>query len=306
MCTSSPADLLTVKAGKIDPDATEILDGKDDVAVIELNKPCPGDISVPTSQKKMPHQDTGSQKRHGIKPIVYTEEEDDSEEKPAPRPAKVWRKDPKDLRVVDITPSNYVDATCQQCYINDMPHVIQACKGYMDDYPERFYTGPGTSAELRDANENSMEDVSAFLKDFLKRQEIEGLHFLQTNSPDSEIQRLIAIAHADFPHAKFPRVITDTSEGVDGRKDCTGLLGNLHTRKALTRKSVTQVPEDKVERTFCPWCVKASGTAGPLFMHIMEHYRLVLGCSQCYRECFESSLTFRSHYWSCKGVTSSQ
>ena len=60
MCSSSPADLLVVKAGKIDPDATEILEGKDDVAVIEINKPCPSDISVPTSQKKTPHQDTGS------------------------------------------------------------------------------------------------------------------------------------------------------------------------------------------------------------------------------------------------------
>ena len=63
VCTSSPADLLTVEAGKIDPDATEILEGKDDVAVIEINKPCPGEISVPTSQKKMPRQDTGSRKR---------------------------------------------------------------------------------------------------------------------------------------------------------------------------------------------------------------------------------------------------
>ena len=86
----------------------------------------------------------------------------------------------------------------------------------MDDYLERFYTGPGSSAELRDANEGGIDDVSAFLKDFLKKQEIEGLHFLQTNSPKEEVQQLITIACADFPNARFLRIITDESEGVDG------------------------------------------------------------------------------------------
>ena len=176
----------------------------------------------------------------------------------------------------------------------------------MDDYPEQFYTRPGATTELRDANESGVEDVSAFLKDFLKKQDIEGLHLLQTNSSDVEIQQLIAIAHTEFPNARFLRIITDTSEGVDRWKYYTGLLGNLHTRRALTQKVVMQASEDKVEHTFCPWCVKASRTARPLFTHIMEHYHLVLGCGQCYRECFELSLTFWSHYWNCKGVTSSQ
>ena len=70
----------------------------------------------------------------------------------------------------------------------------------MDDYLEWFYTGPGTTAELKDANESSMEDVLAFLKDFLKRQDIEGL---QMNLPDAEIQQLIVIAHAEFPNTRF-------------------------------------------------------------------------------------------------------
>ena len=43
--------------------------------------------------------------------VIYTNEEDNPKDKPAPHPAKAWRKDPKDLRVVDISPSNYVDAT---------------------------------------------------------------------------------------------------------------------------------------------------------------------------------------------------
>ena len=60
VCTSSPTDLLTVKASKTDPDATEILEGKDDIAVIEINKTGLGEILIPTSQKKTPHQDTGS------------------------------------------------------------------------------------------------------------------------------------------------------------------------------------------------------------------------------------------------------
>ena len=184
--------------------------------------------------------------------------------------------------MLDIFPDNYVDAAHRQCYNNDTPHVVQARKGYMDDYPEQFYTRPSTTAELRDANESSVEDISVFLKDFLKRQEIEGLHFLQMNSPDAAMQQLIAIVHTEFPNTRFLRIITDTSEGVDRQKDYTGLLGNLHTQKALTQKSVTQASEDRVEWTFCPWCVKASGTAGLLFTHIMEHYHLVLGCGQCY------------------------
>ena len=155
-------------------------------------------------------------------------------------------------------------------------------------------------------NEGGVDDMSAFLKDFMKRHEIEGLHLLQQDSPKEEIPQLIKTTHADFPNTRFLRIVTDELEGVKGRKDYTGLLGNLHTQKVLTHKSVTQAPEDKVERTFCPWCIKASGTAGPLFMHIMEHYRLVLGCGQCHRECFESGLTFRSHYWNCKGITPPQ
>ena len=60
VCTSSPTDLLMVKASKTDPDATEILEGEDDVAVIEINKLGLGEISILTSQKKTPCQDTGS------------------------------------------------------------------------------------------------------------------------------------------------------------------------------------------------------------------------------------------------------
>ena len=145
--------------------------------------------------------------------------------------------------------------------------------------------------------------MSAFLKDFMKKQEIKGLHLLQQDSSNEEIQQLIETACTDFPNVIFLRVITNDSEGVEGQKDYTRLLGNLHTRKALTHKSVTQSLEDKVEWTFCPWCVKASGTAGPLFVHMMEHYCLVLGCGRCHQECFESGLTFRSHYWNCKGAT---
>ena len=208
--------------------------------------------------------------------------------------------------MVVISPGDPADVIRRQCYANDTPHVVQAHDGYMQDHLEWFYTGFSATAELRDANKGGIEDVSAFLKDFIRKQDIEGLHLLQTDSSDMGTQQLIAIARAEFPNARFLRVITNTSEGVDERKDYTGLLGNLHTQKALTRKVVPQASDEKVERTFCPWCVKASGTAGPLFTHIMEHYKLVLGCGRCHLECFESSLTFRSHYWKCKGVSPSQ
>ena len=65
-------------------------------------------------------------------------------------------------------------------------------------------------------NEGSVDDVSAFLKDFMKKQEIEGLHLLQTDSPKEEIQWLIKITHTDFPSVRFLRIITDESEGVEG------------------------------------------------------------------------------------------
>ena len=145
--------------------------------------------------------------------------------------------------------------------------------------------------------------MSVFLKDFMKKQEIKGMHLLRWDSSNEEIQQLIETAHANFPNAIFLWIITDSSEGVEGQKDYTRLLGNLHTCKVLTCKSVTLSTEDKVEQTFCLWCIKALGTAGPLFVHMMEHYCLVLGCGRCYHECFESGLTFRLHYWSCKGAT---
>ena len=208
--------------------------------------------------------------------------------------------------MVVISPGDPADVIRRQCYANDMSHMVQAHDGYMQDHPEWFYTRFGATAKLRDANEGGIENVSEFLKDFIRKQDIEGLHLLQTDSSDMGTQQLIAMAHAEFPHARFLRVITDTSEGVDGRKDYTGLLGNLHTKKALTRKVVPLASKEKVECTFCPWCVKALGTAGPLLTHIMEHYRLVLGCGRCHHECFESNLTFRSHYWNCQGVTPSQ
>ena len=65
-------------------------------------------------------------------------------------------------------------------------------------------------------NEGGIDDVSAFLKDFMKKQEIEGLHLLWMDSPKEEIQQLITIARADFPNARFLRIVTDESEGVDG------------------------------------------------------------------------------------------
>ena len=306
VCTSSPAILLEVETTKTtDPDATEILESDDNVAVIEINQPHLIGASASSSLKKASCSDNGGRKRRGIKAVVYTEE-GDVEDKPILRPAKSRRKDSKDLKVMAILPGDPADVIRRQCYGNDTPHVIQAREGYMQDYPDRFYTGFGATAELRDANEGGVEDVSEFLKDFIRKQDIEGLHLLQTDSSDMGTQQLIAMARAEFPHARFLRVITDASEGVDGRKDYTGLLGNLHTKKALTRKVIPLVSKEKVERTFCPWCVKASGTAGPLLTHIMEHYRLVLGCGRCHRECFESSLTFRSHYWNCQGATSSQ
>ena len=89
--------------------------------------------------------------------------------------------------------------------------------------------------------------MSAFLKDFMKKQEIEGLHLLWTDLPKEEIQQLIKIARANFPNVRFLRIITDESEWVKGQKDYTGLLSNLHMQKVLTHKSVTQAPEDKVE-----------------------------------------------------------
>ena len=100
-----------------------------------------------------------------------------------------------------ISPGDPVDIIRKQCYANNMPHVVQAHDGYMQDYPERFYTGFGTTAELRDANEGGIEDVSKFLKDFIRKQDIEGLHLLQTDSSDMGIQQLIAMARAEFPHA---------------------------------------------------------------------------------------------------------
>ena len=96
-------------------------------------------------------------------------------------------------------------------------------------------------------NEGGIDDVSVFLKDFMKRHEIEGLHLLWQDSPKEEIQQLIKTTHTDFLNARFLRIVTDELEGVEGQKDYTGLLGNLHMQKALTHKSVTQVPEDKVE-----------------------------------------------------------
>ena len=64
-------------------------------------------------------------------------------------------------------------------------------------------------------NEGSVDDVLAFLKDFMKKQEIEGLHLLQMDLPKEEIQQLIAITRTNFPNARFLRIITDESEGVD-------------------------------------------------------------------------------------------
>ena len=144
--------------------------------------------------------------------------------------------------------------------------------------------------------------MSAFLKDFMKNRRSKVC--TSSDSSNEEIQQLIETACTDFPNAIFLQIITNSLEGVEGQKDYTGLLSNLHTHKVLTHKSVTPSTEDKVEWTFCPWCVKVSGTAEPLFVHMMEHYCLVLGCGRCYHECFESGLTFRLHYWNCKGATS--
>ena len=149
--------------------------------------------------------------------------------------------------MVEISPGNYADSAHQQCYLSNTPHIVQASKGYMEDYPELFYTSPSSSAELRDVNEGSINDVSAFLKDFMKKQEIEGLYLLWLDSPKEELQWLIEIAHTDFPNTKFLRVITDKLEGVEGQKDYTRLLSDLHTQKVLSQKLVIQAPEDKVE-----------------------------------------------------------
>ena len=81
--------------------------------------------------------------------------------------------------MVEISQGNYVDTVHQQCYLSNTPHVIQACRGYMEDYPEQFYTGHSNSAKLRDVNEGGVDDMSAFLKDFMKKQEIEGMHLLR-------------------------------------------------------------------------------------------------------------------------------
>ena len=105
--------------------------------------------------------------------------------------------------MVVISPRDPADVIHRQCYANDTPHVVQACNGYMQDHPEQFYTGFGATAELRDANEGGIEDVSEFLKDFIRKQDIEGLHLLQTDSSDMGTQQLIMMAHAEFPHARF-------------------------------------------------------------------------------------------------------
>ena len=41
---------------------------------------------------------------------------------------------------------------------------------------------------MRDVNESGINDVLTFIKDFMKRQEIEGLHLLQQDSSKEEIQ----------------------------------------------------------------------------------------------------------------------
>ena len=69
---------------------------------------------------------------------------------------------------------------------------------------------------MRDVNECGVDDVLVFLKDFMKKQEIEGLHLLQLDLLKEEIQQLIKIAHANFPNTTFLRIIMDESEGVEG------------------------------------------------------------------------------------------
>ena len=89
-------------------------------------------------------------KKEGGKIVIYAKEDDDQEDQPTSHTTKAWKKDLKDLRVVEISQGNYADTVHQQCYLSDTPHVIQAHKGYMEDYPEHFYTSHGNSAELRD------------------------------------------------------------------------------------------------------------------------------------------------------------
>ena len=65
-------------------------------------------------------------------------------------------------------------------------------------------------------NKGGIDDVSAFLKDFMKRQEIEGLHLLWQDLSKEEIQQLIKMACTDFPKVRFLRIVTDESERVEG------------------------------------------------------------------------------------------
>ena len=207
----------------------------------------------------------------------YHGKDDDSDDKDDDDGLKYLGMEPRAKRLAES-----VDSTCQYQWDLDSSCIKDAQKGL-------FKVPRIKPVGLLDQK----RDCTALLVQILKQVNIKNIFLTGSDVPeDLSLHKLwhkawvTGLAFIHFhPHGEN---LSDSSMGIQ----------RIHNPPALRCR---QVKDDKMPRSFCPWCCKYGGNTNTIASHIQQdHYKLGVVCPQCKSHISTCHEDLKSHIIQCR------